>query len=361
MSTVAERARTYLAQRPRIGHAVKVAVAASLAWAAALLLPGVADEYPYYAPFGAVIAVSSTVAGSIRESAQGVLAILLGAFVARTFDLLLDANLLTLAAAVGVASLIAAWHRLGAMNTWVPVSAVFVLIIGSGDPVDFIVAYGGLTLLGAAIGVGVLLVWPPLPLTPAQVTLTNLRQTLADQLCDLADGLRQEGPLSPDEWAQRRRAIDPVSAEMRAMIQQAAEARRGNRRLNRYRREADRQYEHARALEQLTFLIEDLTLLVAESEHSDARLVAFGPPLRPFAADVLERVSVVLCSVEDATAGHDELQEADRALHAFVDAVRDARSTTADDLFVAGSVVVSLRRCLASVVPENLVGTIPSG
>ena len=37
---------------------LKAALAAALSWLAVLPLWGVADEYPYYAPLGAVIAVT---------------------------------------------------------------------------------------------------------------------------------------------------------------------------------------------------------------------------------------------------------------------------------------------------------------
>ena len=47
----------------------------------------------------------------------------------------------------------------------------FVLILGRGDPVGFIGAYTGLTLVGAAVGIAVSWAWPPLPLTPAQMAL----------------------------------------------------------------------------------------------------------------------------------------------------------------------------------------------
>ncbi len=63
-------------------QSLKAAVAAGLAWVLVLPLGGVADAYPYYAPLGAVIAVSSTVAGSLRSSLQAVVSIAIGAAIA---------------------------------------------------------------------------------------------------------------------------------------------------------------------------------------------------------------------------------------------------------------------------------------
>ena len=51
------------ARHPRYGLAAKAALAASLAWAVVQLVPGPASAYPYYAPLGAVIATSTTLAG----------------------------------------------------------------------------------------------------------------------------------------------------------------------------------------------------------------------------------------------------------------------------------------------------------
>ena len=72
-------------RHPRWGMVVK-AVAASLAWALVQLVPGAAGDYPYYAPLGAVVATSATLARSVREATQTVGAIGLGAAVALVVD-----------------------------------------------------------------------------------------------------------------------------------------------------------------------------------------------------------------------------------------------------------------------------------
>ncbi|HET7325973.1 MAG TPA: aromatic acid exporter family protein [Nocardioidaceae bacterium] len=349
-----------LARFPRLGLAAKAAAAAAAAWAAVFQIPG-SNDYPYYAPLGAVIAVSTTVAGSIRESVQGVVAILIGAAVALAVDVTFGPNLVTIALVVAIGTLLAGWERLGSMASWVPISSLFVLIIGNSDPLDYVLAYGGFTTIGAAIGIGLNLAFPPLPLTPAEATMSRLRDTLASQLCELADGLRQQQPRTGDEWEERRWTIEPISAQMRTMIQKAAEARRGNRRAKRYRNMADLLYQQARALQRMTFLVEDLTVLIAENERRDRERFALGQSLREPAARVIEATADVLRSVQGATAERDELRTADAALNDMVHAVRDARQASEEDMFAAGSIVVSLRRCLSAVVPSDLETTIPSG
>ena len=199
----------FLARRPRVAMSVKTAVAAAIAWMVVQPMPGVADSYPYYAPLGAVVAISTAAVGSFRQSAQSLLAILLGAGVALVVDLVLDMGVATLALVVAAGTLLAGWRAVGAMASWVPISGLFVLILGQNAPGRYVVAYVGLTALGTLVGIGVNLLFPSLPLTPAQITLRKLRATLADQLEDLAGGLLREEPLSAEEWADRRGDLQP--------------------------------------------------------------------------------------------------------------------------------------------------------
>jgi uncharacterized membrane protein YgaE (UPF0421/DUF939 family) len=339
------RLRRTWARHPRVGLAVKAALAAALAWHVAGVLPlDPAQQYPYYAPLGAVIATSTTLSGSVRSSLQSVAAIALGAALALGVSAVLGDNLGTLAVVVAGGVLLAGWRRLGSSGSWTATSALFVLVLGSQDP-GFVAAYTGLTALGAAIGLGVTAAFPPLPLAPAAEQLRALRDTLAGQLEDLADGLQQEHPPTEDEWRLRTHRIDPVLAQMREAVQQAAEARRGNRRARHYRDAAETQYRQARALERLSLLVEQLTQVIAETERAEFERVALGPALRPAAARTLAALAAALRSVEDA-ADPETLRRARACLHEFTEAVRRARATSTDDLFVAGDVVQTVRRSL---------------
>lgn len=342
-----------MAAHPRIGLAVKAALAASAAWALVQLVPGPAADYPYYAPLGAVIATSTTLAGSAREALQAVTAIALGAVVALGVDALAGPNVLTIAAVIAIGVLLAGWHRLGSASTWLPTSALFVLIIGNDNPLPYVAGFAGLTLMGALVGLAVTAALPPLPLTPARHQLARLRETLAGQLDDLVTGLQQEHPPSSVEWRGRIHAIDPVLAQMRTAVEQADEARRGNRRARTYRDDADRQYRQARALERLAFLVEDLTQLVAETEIAENEHVALGPSLRPAAARALDRLAHVLRSVEGAAADPEATDQALEALQELTAQLRRARATSDDDLFAASSIVQIVRRSLDAVLPEE--------
>jgi uncharacterized membrane protein YgaE (UPF0421/DUF939 family) len=342
------------ARHPRLGLAVKAALAAAIAWAVAQVLPEPASDYPYYAPLGALLATTTTLARSAREAVQTVSAVAVGAGVALAVEVLAPANLVTIAVVVGVGVLLAGRPQLGSAGSWVPTAALFVLILGGDDPWGYVFGYAGLILVGALVGIAVTAAFPPLPLTPAELELGRLRDTLAAQLDDLADGLRQDGLPTADEWRTRQHAIDPVLTQMRAAVQQTDESRRGNRRAHRYRLDVERQYAQAQALERLALMIADLTQLVAETERAEVPAVALGPELRPSAATALAALADALRSVSGATADPDPTRSGYAALHALEAGVRHSRATTEDDLFVASSIVVGLRRCLAAVVPEEL-------
>lgn len=168
MTRLRRRIRHLWLTQPRIALALRAALAAATAWAVAGLLPGLADQYPYYAPFGAVVATTFTLASSVKESVQAVAAIALGGATAWVVDLWIGVSsplsvALVVAAGVGLAGL--PW--LGTMGGWVPTAAIFTLIIGHGET-SFSGAYAGLTLLGACIGIVVNAVFPPLPLGPVR-------------------------------------------------------------------------------------------------------------------------------------------------------------------------------------------------
>lgn len=339
---------------------LKAALAAALAWLAVQPLWGVADDYPYYAPLGAVIAVTTTVAGSVRESVQGVLAIFAGAALALAAVLTPLPTVAELALVVAVGTALSAWPRFGNKASWVPISALFVLIIGRGDALDYAIAYLGLTGLGAVIGIALNIAFPPLVLTPVADSTNRLRGLLAEQLDDLADGLRRDEPLTAEQWKRREKSIRPTTEEMQRVVGHAADSRRANWRARRWDERAQRRYQHARALQQVAFLIEDLTTLVVEYERSEKARVALGPALRPRAAQTLSSLADCLRSVEHDRADPDRLRASDAAVAALARAIREVRRGSDDDLFAAGTLVTGTKRTLASLVPDELRDEIPA-
>lgn len=349
-----------LNRHPHLVRALRTAIAAAVAWVVVMPIGGPADQYPYYAPLGAVVAVSTTVAGSIRGSLQGVVALMIGSALALALSPVVPWEVLALALVVGIGSLIGGWHRLGSMASWVPISGMFVLIVGRSDPERYVTAYLGLTALGAVVGVVANLVFAPLPLSRTGVQVTKVRETLAEQLRDLADGLRHDDPLTREEWEERHHALVPVTRQMSSMVAEASEARRANWRARHWRETADEQYERARALEQLAFLVEDVTELLATHEIADSPHIALGPQLRPPTADVLDAMADLLGDVDEPLVQPQRLRHVDGALATLVACIRERREQTGDDLFSAGSVVIAVRRAVAALVPDDLADELPS-
>lgn len=345
------------------GHlvlSVKMALAAALAWLLVLPLQGIADDYPYYAPLGAVLAVTSTVAGSVRESLRGLAAITIGAAVA----LVAMRTPLPVVAEIGlvvlVGAAVSAWHVFGASASWVPIAGLFVLIVDRGDPVGYAAGYLGLVALGALVGIALNVAFPPLLLRPMADSAHRLRALLADQLDDLAEGLLSEEVLTTHQWRQRQRSVRPTTEEMQRVVGHATDGRRANWRARRWDRTAERRYQQARALQQVAFLIEDLTALVVDQEHADRQRVALGPRLRPHAAHALQEMAQVLRSVVDDEVSEECLVRTDEAVGKLVDEIREERQHSDSDFFAAGTVVAGVRRALASLAPERLRGAIPS-
>lgn len=343
--------RTVLAtllRHPRLAMALKASLAAGLSWLAVRPLDGVAEHYPYYAPLGAVVAVSTTVASSMRGATQTVTAILAGATAAMAFDAWVGANEFTVAAVVGLGTLIGGWRRLGQMGSWVPVSAIFVLIVGNADPEQYVLAYAGLIALGASIGVGVNLVFPPLPLNAAADSLERLRQTLAGQFDELAEALLAEQPLSMADWQRRAQVVESAANETRETVQRAAEAERANWRAARWRDQARRYHAAASTLEELPFIVTNLTATLLHESASGEDL-PWGAPVRPRIAHALQAGADLLRSIDDAGGGPEELAALDEALDRLAEEVRTAREQHGADLFGVGSIISTLRRAQASV------------
>jgi hypothetical protein len=348
-------------RHPRWSLAAKGALAASLAWFVGLLAPEPFAQYPYYAPLGAVLATTSTVVRSVRDSLQSVAAVLVGALIARTVHLLPLPGLVELAMVVGLALLCVGWRIFGDMGSWTVMSSIFVLILGNGgdgDGMEFIGSYVGLILVGASIGIAVNLLLPPLPLTPSELALGRLRDGMADQVELLANWLEDRGTLDPDEWERRRQELFPTVEGARAAVAQTREASRANLRVRYKRNEywVASQTRRAGALGTSAEVVDEIVRLLVEWERDGRDEVALGQRLRPeFAATLRAFASALRAAVTRdvadrpaAGAARDEAADAvarlDRSVEELRDVVRTAQRSSGQDYFVAGALIVNLAR-----------------
>jgi hypothetical protein len=303
------------------------------------------DDYAYYAPLGAVIATTSSVTRSVRESAHAVAAVLAGAAIALLVDFVVPPGAPAVAVVTGLALLCGGWRVFGAMSVWVATSAIFVLILGQVETADYIGAFAGLIVLGAIIGVGVNLIFPPLPLTPGAMALDRLRDELVRQLRELAAWLEDTGPLEPDEWERRRRRIHPTARRAREARELIQEAVRANPRARRHGDETAAQARGAAQLAVAVEVVDGVVRLLVEWEGNGRAEVALGPRLRPAVAAALRDYARALGPADHGSEGAVEAwNDLDASLGRLRDAVRAERDGSGDDMLVAGSIVVALRR-----------------
>ncbi|MGY1826089.1 FUSC family protein [Blastococcus sp. SYSU DS0541] len=347
------RALRRLDAHPRAGMAIRAAAAASISWGLVHVLPGFAAEYPYYAPLGAVIATSTTIAGSARQSWQAIAAIGLGALVALGIKALLGQNLATIAAVVGIGVLLGGWGRLGSGAAWLPTSALFVLIVGNEHPLDYVAGFAGLTLLGALVGLAVVAAVPPLPVTPADQALDRLRTALADHLEELEERLRQEGSPPLTDWHARVDALDDVVAAARQAVGRAQDARRGNRFARTFQSRLRHQRRRGEALQRLAFLVASITQLLSRTGEPGRDEAELPPSLRIPVAGALGGLAGALRATGGRTPDEAAVRRACDALRSLAAEHRRARARTGDDLLVTSGLVEDIRRSLLALHPRD--------
>jgi uncharacterized membrane protein YgaE (UPF0421/DUF939 family) len=340
-------------RRPWVQRGIRAAVAAGLAWQIAVLLPPTLSDYAYYAPLGAVIAVHPTVADSAGAAWRTVAAMFLGFGLAvGVYEVTRGVpNAFTIALIVAVAVVVEQWRLLREQASWVSFAAVLMITIGTDDPAAYVLRYGGLTLLGAAVGVAVTTVlFPPMMLTVAVERIAVARGLLAAHLVDMADAVRGGTVPDPEDWAHRGRALDAALDRMRAAETQVERARRANPRAARWQGAAGRVREQSRALDRVAVLVDDLTDLVAEFQPHRRGLDRVDDGTGWVLADALTGLAgVVRIPYHDGPhrdSRDDAIDAAVASLDRLVQLLRSAEVPDDEGFFALGAVTVGVRRSL---------------
>jgi uncharacterized membrane protein YgaE (UPF0421/DUF939 family) len=345
-----------LLREPWVQRGVRAALAAALAWQVAVsLLPALA-QYAYYAPLGAVIAVHPTVADSAAAAWRTVVAILLGFALAVTVHEFTTGipGALTIGLIVGLAIAIEQWRMLQEHASWVSFAAVLMLTVGTADPARYAVAYAGLTLLGAAIGVLVTTVlFPPMQLTAAVRSVETTRTLLARHLQDIAVGLRRGEVPTPGEWMRRGKDLEAALDRMRGAEGVVERARRANPRARRWGGRASSIREQSRALDRVAVLVDDLTMLVVELQPHRRGIDRIDGGAGWVLADALDSLARVVCSPHP-TVGEEQapgdrgtaIDAADAALQRLTTLLRTSEVADDEGFFALGAVTVGMYRSL---------------
>lgn len=261
------RAAAYAIPGARILLALKTSLAVALAWIAAQHMPGVISDYPYYAPLGALSTMYPTLLGSVRTGLQTLTGVALGLALAAGVLLVGNPTLFSLSLAVGVGVLLSGVRRLGAGAEYVPMAALFALIIGGHDPQSYSTGY----LVQMAVGVGIGLVvnvtiFPPLDFRTARLQVDRLQSVVVGYLEDIAGELTEPGTTSERNWARRSRQLSKLTVEVWEAVEESAASARVNPRviLIGSRRDKDLGYESLEKLESTVFHLRDLTSVLRE-------------------------------------------------------------------------------------------------
>ena len=360
-----QRARTTVswlgvtATSPRIVQAVKAAIAVAIAWSIAPLLPGVADDYPYYAPLGALVSMYPTLMSSVRNALQTLGGLTVGILLAGAVIVLSEPNVLTISLAVGVGAVIAATGWFGASREYIPVTALFVLIVGGPNADGYSIGYLVQMTLGILIGLAVnLLFFPPLAFEAVDHQLARFRAALAGQLSEVAEALADSWPPERDGWASRSQDLVAVGRSVRAAVSHADDSRKGNPRARRQRRRRDLRsdYDELSALENVTFHVRDLTEILAAAVWGQPVQLELRPELRPALSRTLHAVAVVLREWDpENDAVQPAFAEADAALQDLMAELdRRRNSAPVTSLGVAATVAMDVTRILTALRPHIL-------
>lgn len=256
----------------RLQLAGKAALAAGIAWTLAPLMPGPAAEVPYYAPFGALITMYPTVAGSLRQGLQSLAGLACGVGLAFALAAFGRPTPWLVGSVIGLGILLSGVPRVGGGKDWIPTAALFVLVVGGADPGSFSFGYLLQTAVGVAVGLAVnLLLLPPLRFSAAAASLERGRQELAGQLADMGAAMAERWPPDHEDWSRRQDRLADAARDVRTAVGEADSSRRGNPRQWRHHRDLNADYAHVRQLERVTFHVQDITEVLADAIYQQSR------------------------------------------------------------------------------------------
>lgn len=229
-STARVYRRGTLRLRQRGANALLRALRLTGASVAAYLVAGqfLEDTVPVIAALTALLVVEVTLFDIVTSGVQRVVSVVAGVLLAVGFSSLVGISWWSLGVLVAVAILVGQLLRLGPHLVEVPISAMLVLAVGGEETVasDRIIE----TLIGAAVGVAVNILFPPRirAATAASAVgafadqISSLLQTAADELLD---GITTE---EADRWLEESRRLSRHVPRIDRALAQAEQSRRLN-------------------------------------------------------------------------------------------------------------------------------------
>ena len=349
-----QRAAAQAADPARLLLVAKTALAVGIAWLVAPHMPGVVNEYPYYAPLGALISMYPTLMGSVRSGLQTVLGLAAGIGLATLVILTVGPTWWSIPVVVGLAVLISGTGWFGAGREYVPMAALFVLIIGGQKADDYSLGYLVQTAVGVAIGLLVNVLIAPAPLTArASARLDAFRAQLSAHLRDVGDAVSASWPPERDQWASDAASLADTTREIRLALMEADDSRRGNPRAILRRANPRDVWAEMDALDTIAHHIRDISVTIADTIWDGPAALELDSALpEPLTAACHAVADALPVGADNSAHAHRLRAEAARAVRQLLETVDDRTLQKGRSMGPGVLTAMHLRRILMLARPE---------
>ncbi len=324
--------RLRLRSRAALARAVRLTGAAVAAFIVAqVLFP---ETVPILAPLTALLVVEITLKDIVTSGVQRVASVTAGVLLAVAFSAVVGLSWWSLGALVAVSILIGQLLRLGPHMLEVPISAMLVLAVGGAEAAatDRIVE----TLIGAAVGVAVNVIFPPaIRAGTAADAVHRFASELSKLLSTAAGELRE--PITIQQaarWMDDARSLSRHVPRIDKAVQDAEQSRRLNPRALVVPDTSSTLRAHLDALEHTTVAVRSMfrSILDGVRDHPTPDPNR-GEDLRLVFSALLEDVAAAVQAFGDLALaeGTDHIGAREKALSTALDSLREARDRI-DDL-----------------------------
>jgi uncharacterized membrane protein YccC len=320
-------------------RALRMTGATVAAFLVAQLL-GLRDPPPLIAALTALLVVQATLTSTLVAGLQRVLSVVCGVALAVLFVGAVGLSWWSLAVLVAVAILVGQLLRLGPQLVEVPISAMLVLGVGHAGAGSVGGARVVETLVGAAVGVLVNVVFPPAVQTRyAAQAVQRFADEIAALLHDAATALAT-GPVAPEQstrWLEDARRLNRHAPRVDRALAHAEESRRLNVRALRVPPVGPGMRAGLDALEHASVSLRTLFRAVddATRERTGVREDAdYADLIRRTTASLLERMGTLVREFGEAVTAGDTGGDGHRParLAGALDALRSGRTLVQDVL-----------------------------
>ncbi|GAB3632348.1 hypothetical protein GCM10027421_17010 [Microbacterium shaanxiense] len=333
---------------PRLLFAAKAALAVGIAWALAPHMPGVTDEYPYYAPLGALLSMYPTLMESAKSGLQTLLGLAVGIGLALAVVVTVGPNWWTIPLVAGVGVLLSGTGWFGVGREYVPIAALFVLIIGGQNSDDYSLGYLTQMAVGVAVGLAVnLLILPRVLTGVAAARVDDFRTQLARHLHEIGEAVSESWPPERDGWVRDASALADTSRDVRQALDEADASRKGNPRAMRGRHDTSDVHDRLEALELIAVRIRDISDALADAIWERPGGLGLNPTLAEPLSEACRRVADCIEQDEDDSAeAHRARENAARAVRMLLDEVDQVAVSSGRTIGPGVLICMHLRRIL---------------